>query len=618
MQISADSNYAVYVNGVLAASGQYPDFPHYKIYDEIDLAAYCTPGRNHLAIIVWYYGDANMSYYPAPAALLYALKSGDTLLCCSNAATVSRQSRTYRCGLRKNITGQLGFTFHYDASRADGWMTGALDGFSPSVIVNRSMAVHPRPVERCVRHDAAPSRLVLAEESKHFLYDLGCEEVGLLYLHVVSPVKQTLTISYGEHIADGGVRRIIGGRDFSMEVTVPAGETCYINPFRRLGLRYLELHCDSPVEVRALTVCPVSYPLTQHACPAGATPLQQRIWDVAARTLVLCMHDHYEDSPWREQALYALDSRNQILCGYYAFGETAFPRANLLLMSHDRRHDNLLSICTPTACDLTIPSFSLHYIIEVYEYLLYTGDTSLIHAVMPTMQRVMDVFLRRIDSVSGLTPVFSEPCHWNFYEWSDGMSGSLGEADGGRYDAALNCLLSLALHAMTMMCDAIQAPNDYQARQQLLNSAINEAFFDKETGLYRNSTKDKRASELVNSLTILCGAADPDISQRVAAALATGNCMPATLSTRCFKYDALLKVNKELYAPYILQDIDTRYERMLATGYTTAFWETENGMDDFELAGSLCHGWSAMPIYYYATLLDPAAELPLYYATDKT
>ena len=40
---------------------------------------------------------------------------------------------------------------------------------------------------------------------------------------------------------------------------------------------------------------------------------------------------------------------------------------------------------------------------------------------------------------------------------------------------------------------------------------------------------------------------------------------------------------------------------MLKAGSTTV-WETELGEEDFSGAGSLCHGWSAMPIYYYHTL----------------
>ena len=34
----------------------------------------------------------------------------------------------------------------------------------------------------------------------------------------------------------------------------------------------------------------------------------------------------------------------------------------------------------------------------------------------------------------------------------------------------------------------------------------------------------------------------------------------------------------------------------------TTVWETIEGSEDFSDAGSLCHGWSALPIYYYETL----------------
>lgn len=52
--------------------------------------------------------------------------------------------------------------------------------------------------------------------------------------------------------------------------------------------------------------------------------LSQKIYDTAVRTLKLCIHEPYEDIPWREQSLYCFDSRNQMLCGYYAFQEFKF------------------------------------------------------------------------------------------------------------------------------------------------------------------------------------------------------------------------------------------------------------------------------------------------------
>ena len=85
---------------------------------------------------------------------------------------------------------------------------------------------------------------------------------------------------------------------------------------------------------------------------------------------------------------------------------------------------------------------------------------------------------------------------------------------------------------------------------------------------------------------------------------------PVTLSMLCFKYDALLKVDRECYRNYILTQIREKYRRMLDAGATT-FWETEDS-DAFKGAESLCHGWSALPIYYYEVFGGQKAVSALY------
>lgn len=51
----------------------------------------------------------------------------------------------------------------------------------------------------------------------------------------------------------------------------------------------------------------------------------------------------------------------------------------------------------------------------------------------------------------------------------------------------------------------------------------------------------------------------------------------------------------------ILHEIDRTCLAMLRAGATT-FWETALGEADFDGAGSLCHGWSALAINYYERL----------------
>ena len=71
----------------------------------------------------------------------------------------------------------------------------------------------------------------------------------------------------------------------------------------------------------------------------------------------------------------------------------------------------------------------------------------------------------------------------------------------------------------------------------------------------------------------------------------------------CFKYDAWPMTDKERYAPIVLDHIERIYRPMIDFGSTTV-WETEGGAADFGNAGSLCHGWSTLPIYYYHTLSE--------------
>jgi len=600
LRVSADSNYAVYVNGQLAASDQYPDFPYYKIYDTIDLTPYCAYGVNHLAVIVWYYGLSNMSYVPGKAALRYELWLDDVLACQSDEQTLSRISHTFRNGYQKTITGQLGLSYWRDLSAEDDWMTGAGEGFLPSRVVEQELPLYPRPIQKFGIGAFCPAGLVWQKENRHFLFDLGRESVGYLQFELHSNIKQKMMVCYGEHIVDGGVRRLIGGRDFSVEYTLKPGDNRDLNPFRRLGLRYLEVFCEEAVSDMKIGIRPTDYPV-KHVPKYFEDPLRQQIYDVSVRTLELCMHDHYEDTPWREQALYAMDSRNQMLCGYYAFREYAFPRANLLLMSKDNRADGLLSICFPNSDPLTIPSFSLHYFTSVYEYTLHSGDKTLIQEIYPKLQSLIQTFIDRVED--DWLPNWMEKQYWNFYEWSEGLSGALFKESGRCFDAALNCLFVIALQRMHDIAQMLGKDDDYLTVAERVNRSIHDRFYDAEKGSVCNSTQDERRSVLVNALAILCGAVQGKEAQALAEKLTdrSNGWTPATLSMVCFLYDALLKVDREKYCGFILNDIDTKYKKMLDVG-ATSFWETEKGESDFADAGSLCHAWSSMPVYYYHLL----------------
>ena len=599
--ISADSNYAVYLNGELCAHSQYADFPHDKVYDDINLSDKAKVGRNHLAIIVWYYGiDTTSTYHIGNAALMFEAFSDGKSIAFSSENTLSRKSRAYVSGKKKIITLQLGLSYHYDATAEDSWKLGELDGFSDSAIVEQTLPLRPRSCERLVLLDKVEGKLIKEISPTDLLFDLGVNTVGYLYIEAESDGKQHLTIGYGEHIADGCVRQLVGGRDFSVEVTLD-GKISYESSFRRLGAKYLEVHSEFPLKIKSIGLIPTVYPLTAKPRPASLTQIENEIYSICERTLRLCMHEHYEDCSWREQSLYCMDSRNQMLFGYYAFGEYKFPRANLELISKDNRPDGLLSICYPMTGDLVIPSFSLHYFIECAEYLQYSGDKEFIKQIYPKLESVLDVFLSRGAREGNLVGTFYGKSYWNFYEWSNGLNG--GTASRGRAfeptDAVLNLILSIALVKMAEMSDAIGVENNYADLARKINAAVREEFFDGERGLFLDRKEPKSYSILTNSLAILAGATEGAEAASIAEKLVNGEGLTSiSLSMKCFFYDALLKVDFDTYAPFILSAIEKTYRPMVEYGVGTV-WETDVGESDFANAGSLCHGWSALPIYYY-------------------
>ena len=535
-QISVDSNYVLYINGQFVESGQYADFPYYKVYDKLNITKYCKQGLNQIAITVWYYGIVgSQTYYAGNAALRFELYNNGVLCAYSDEEIVSRQSKNYQNGLKKIITPQMGLSFHYDARNAEDWKTGNLDGFAESTIVEQTLPLHERPVEKLIIGERVETTLVKRDQN-YWLYDLGCEEVGYLTLRIKSDTPQKIVIGYGEHIADGKVRWINNGRDFSVSLDVGVGTTEYTNYFRRLGLRYLELISECDLEIDYVSVLPTPYPVARLE-KRFDSELRQRIYDTAVRTLEMCMHEHYEDCPWREQALYAMDSRNQILCGYYAFKEYRFPRANLYLMGQSLREDGLLAICAPSDLDLTIPSFSLHYFTEVYEYTTYSGDVTLAREVLPILERIIEAFLSRMKD--GLVAKFEGKNHWNFYEWAEDLED--GEHDTSGVDAALNCLLSIALGNLQKICDLLDVKTDYGKMAEALNQRIRETFYCTDTALYVNKYGEEKYSELVNSLAVLCGAAKGQEAEYICKILADEHKLTKTsLSMVCFKYDALL------------------------------------------------------------------------------
>ena len=265
------------------------------------------------------------------------------------------------------------------------------------------------------------------------------------------------------------------------------------------------------------------------------------------------------------------------------------------MIGQDRRDDGLLSICTPCGADLTIPSFSLYYFIALREYLSFTGDKSLIIDLYPKILKILQVFIDKIQD--GLVYKFDKVCHWNFYDWTDYLSSEPYTKEESIPDAMINILFIIALKCFKEISQGVGKVFEYE---EILNTCIiktKEKFFSKDRGLFELTEGGGEFTVLVNSLAIIAGLTTKEESIFICEMIEQGKMLDCTLSMKIFKYECMLLTDEPRWKEWVLSEIRREYGKMIENGNTV--WETDKGSVAFDNAGSLCHGWSAVPIYFY-------------------
>ncbi len=636
LRIVCDTDRAVYLDGQLISFGQYADYPDTPVYEDISLPAKVG---SSLKITVWHSGIDSQTHVATDAYVAFCIYENGEPIYSSSAKTLCRPTPEYVPHLCKIITGQMGAGFAMTSRIEESDLRNAVEKDieikslrqRPIKPLYLGSSIEGKLIKEgfCKYNGGADSAFIMANASainnaedadgKYYLFDLGRESVGFPEITFDSDVECEVYIGWGEHITDGKCRAAIHSRRFTTELYAKSGQNSFFPVLRRFGLRYMQIYFTSAkVKDVALKFYPTLLPveiLPQEFSGENAE-LRKKIRDTAIHTLRCCMHEHYEDCPWREQALYTLDSRNQMLAGYEVFKDknAEFVRANLDLISRGVRKDGILALCYPAGLDYPIPFYTLAYLMQMDEYIANTGDITLAEEKFDILVSLLDVFYSR-SGENGLAKRFPDSeGYWNFYEWSKHLSGSPKSKDLGideqPYEANLSAALSLASKAMANICGTLGKANEaefYSSKAEKIARSIGEIFYRKDLRLFFDFTDrpDIQPSTLTQAMCLLCGAAEGLDQDKILDAIAqNGNeeVVPATLSMACFRYDALLKADKEKYTSVILNEIDRDCGYMLDCGATT-FWETLKGEADFSGAGSLCHGWSAMAAYYYSKLL---------------
>ncbi|HBG25893.1 MAG: hypothetical protein A2Y10_17795 [Planctomycetes bacterium GWF2_41_51] len=662
LYISTDTDYCLWINDKFVDSGQFSDYPRHKHYDSLNISQFLKTGKNCIAVLGYYQGADTSRYAKGRAGLIFALHNYKTIIK-SDCHCKIRTSTAFRNGKVPFVTRQLGLTIEYDAGKDDNWTSVDYDDnhwHNADEIASSTekfwMTLSPRPLpklllspidakiikygyikrnehnEKSAAYKVSKDILIPIEENNqstagltlypdklyngcYAITDLGRESFGYLEIELTAAKGTIVDIAHGEHLIDKRVRCLIEDRNLADRYICAQGRQKWLMPVRRLGCRYLQLHftdMQRPVEIHRIGLMQASYPIDIKGGFECGSDVHNKIYELCANTLELCMHEHYEDCPWREQAIYSADARNQALCGYYIFGEYDFPEVSLRLLGQGVSSDGFLSLCAPTVRNLTIPSFSMIWIAAIWEHCLYSGRIT----VCLEFAEQIDAMLKKYISMYGSRGLMTSPTgsdYWNFYEWTPALNGNdkNGIHCNGNREKVESCLNLFLLEAFEAAVNIFDHINDmeksafYSNQAAALRKTLSSEYMPE--GLLPTIIQPPAEKNIYSQLTeslalvnnVLTKTPVGDVCRKIAF---SDSLEKATLSTLLYVYKALMS-NGGCCEKFVIEDIAAKWGYMLNNGATSC-WETIKGAEDFNGAGSLCHGWSAVPMYvYYAYIL---------------
>ncbi len=636
---SADQRYELFVNGRRMATGPARgDLNHWR-FETLDLAPALKAGPNLVAAIVWNFGDQ------APMAQV-SDQTGFVLQGDGEGESVVNTGKTWKTAVEPGWTllpiDRPSIFYEYfvagpgeqidGAKRLWGWERGDFDDAAWTAAEPVGVAA-PRAIrDTPSRWFLVPRGIPLMEDTPERLDRLVRSEGGEVGAGVlkgdagwtVSPRSKVtalfdralLTTAYPEVVVSGGQGARItltyaealrekradgkkgdkGNRSQTdgkvitglKDVFLPDGGTGRV--FTTLWwrtYRYIEIvveTAEEPVTITDIRGRFTAYPAELKAKFTSADPALRTIFDVGWRTVRLCSHETYMDTPYWEQLQYVGDTRIQALVTLYLSGDDRLVRNAIQQFDESRIPDGITQSRYPTELPQFIPPFSLFWIGMQHDLWWYGGDRPFARTYLKGNRAVLDWFDARL-APSG---VLGKLEWWNYADWIDGWPhGEPPFVDGGE-SVILSLQLALALREAADLEEAVGTPAvaaQYRARADRLVAAVRKTAWDASRGLVADTPARTSYSQHANLLAVLADVVPAAVQQTLMRkVLEDGTLTQATYYFKFYLFRALTKAG--LAERYL--DQLAPWRTMLDLGLTTWAEKPDPTRSD-------SHAWSAHP-----------------------
>lgn len=465
----------------------------------------------------------------------------------------------------------------------------------------RAVGVRGYPHEQCL-----PEVTLRARHLGGGLYDFGVQTFGRPQVELASAGKQ-------EAGADCAAGVMLGvGESVEETLALAAGQEQRIPQPQRngstlewganLALRYVRLTAPDDASVRAVRLSAPLYPVRYRGAFACSDDRLTEIWQRSAYTARLCMRQLFVDGLKRDRLPWGGDLFMAGQVGNYAFAEHAILQRSLFALYGEGPETQEVS---------GILDYSLFWILALREQYVCSGDAIYTTRMLPRLLRLLQA-LRAREDAQGFLP--TRMGDWVFIDWC--------AVEKTGVCSCVQMLYAQALTAAADLCASLRQPGAAQlrAKAKRLRAAINRVFWLEAEGTYADNAVNGRLgshrSRPPAVFAILAGVADAGRRRRLLRSVLQNPKMPPVATPYMQTFEALA-LHACGAAEAMLDRVRAVWGAMVAAGATT-FWEGFNAEETDErryafygrpFAKSLCHVWSAGPVYLLSQALSGARPL---------
>ncbi len=563
-RVTADSRYALWVNGTEVSRGPIRSNPRLLTYDIVDLAPHLRTGHNVIAILARFYGQSTRWWMPAPVTytlgagcVAFEALVGDEWIV-SDAIWRAAPGSAWTPATPQDIGGAVPEIV--DARQAmQGWTHPGFDDSlwsSAFQITPMHVGAHgdprppsspygpllPRPLphlegETRRGHLVAHARVrggaerpdpvdqVDADEQSGedhagpvdlLTFDFGGVVAGLLDLEIDAPAGTRFDLSGAEALLpDGRLCRL--SQETGIRYTARGGGETF-RAFDPLGVRYLRVAArgDGPIAAFGVTVEERHRPRPPGAFFESSDPLLNEIYEVGLRTVDLCAHDAYIDCPTREQRAWTGDAVVHQMVDLAANPDWSLARHHPVLTASPRP-DGMLPMAV--ACDFEhadrsfIPDWPLHWIRSVHNLYRWTGDRDLVASLLGCAEGVLRWFTPYTENDGLLHDVSG----WVLIDWSSVYTAGTSSALNGLWARGLRDFAQMA----EWLGDAARAEWAWTLYAGVAEGF--DAFWDSQREVYVDHVVDgarpRAAAQHGGAAALAAGLVPPERRDRVIARL---------------------------------------------------------------------------------------------------